>query len=483
MADFTSYQPPGVYVEEISSPVASLTGVAPAVVAIVGPSIGYRTYTEVVTLTGTTAASLSKLGIDSSSVVVTSLTGTAYTVTTDYTLTEGPGADADAGDTLDNTMTITREAGGSITSGEQVKVSYQYTDASYYDPIRVRDYEDVKDAYGAPFDSAGAIVSPLSLAAKLAFDNGALELVLLSTLGDASAVTRTQISDQYPKLEALTDVGVVVPLGVGIAGTEGSPGDVITTATDLATHVGNASDQENFRIGIYGVDTTDAVNPDTLAAGIADKRVATVYPRTLLYYDGPNNQTIEVSGYYLAAAIGGLIASQQAQEPITRKPVRGFSGLPSSTVETLTKSNMNTWSEAGVTVVHFDRSRRLIVRHGTTTDPSSVQTREISMVRAKDALITLLQRSVDSANLIGSTIDEDTPYVAKGVVQGVLEVAVQSGLIVSYADLAARVAPGNPQVVEVKFMYRPAYPLNYILISFQIDTSTGIVFETAGSTA
>jgi hypothetical protein len=41
-------------------------------------------------------------------------------------------------------------------------------------------------------------------------------------------------------------------------------------------------------------------------------------------------------------------------------------------------------------------------------------------------------------------------------------------------DLAVRqTSSTDPTVVEVKFAYKPAYPLNYIVISFSIDMSTG----------
>jgi hypothetical protein len=156
--DFTTYQPPGVYIEEDLSSLVNVIGIRPTVVGIVGPSVGYRVNTEAVTLSGTAAASLAHLGIDPASVVVTSSNGTEYVVADDYTVTAGAGADSQIGTKPDNTATIARVSGGDITDGEVVYVSYRYTDADFYAPLAVTDFETVKDAFGPPLDiDTGAI--------------------------------------------------------------------------------------------------------------------------------------------------------------------------------------------------------------------------------------------------------------------------------------------------------------------------------------
>jgi hypothetical protein len=44
------------------------------------------------------------------------------------------------------------------------------------------------------------------------------------------------------------------------------------------------------------------------------------------------------------------------------------------------------------------------------------------------------------------------------------------GAIVGYSGLGARsLAPSYPTVIEVRFNYAPAYPLNYIQIVFALD--------------
>jgi hypothetical protein len=124
-------------------------------------------------------------------------------------------------------------------------------------------------------------------------------------------------------------------------------------------------------------------------------------------------------------------------------------------------------------VAEIDRANRLIVRHGTSSDPTSVLTREMSLVRAKDSMVTLIHDTMDSSGIIGTPINDETPIRIKGVMAGCLETLVGAGVIVAYNDLKVRQQSIDPTVVEVKFQYQPAYPLNYIVISFSINTLTG----------
>lgn len=475
MVDFSKYNPPGVYVDEVLTPQTTPVSGIPNVPAIVGPSRGYRIHTERVTLNGTTAVELAKLGIDTTTIEVTSLDGTVYAETTDYTFTQTEGADATPSYTYDNPTTLTRVATGSIADGETVYVSYRYTDEQFIQPQRFTDIDSVALMYGDAIDLAtGDITSPLTLGARIAFQNGAPEVFCLPTLSaQVTAVSPGELSGVYPKLETIPEVGVVVPLPVGVTGTPGSPGDAQMVATDLENHVQSASDAGYFRVGIIGHDANSTVEPDSLAKAVASQRVVQAYPNRLNYYNGQTNQNIEVGGYYLAAAYAGQLTRRQPQWPLTKRNIRSFASLPNAVAQSLTTSTKNRYSEAGVAVTELTRDGRLVVRHGVTTDPSNVMTRELSLVRARDTLMQNLETTVERSGLIGTPIDQDTVFRVKGTVAGVLETAVETGLVVSYRDLKARQTTTDPTVIEVKFAYQPSYPLNYIVVAFTVDVQTG----------
>lgn len=476
--DFAAtYRPPGVYVEETSSPISVPVGNQPSLVAIVGPSIGYRVFTETVTLNGTTAVTLTKLGVSTSSIVVTSLDGSqVYAVTDDYEILTGPGADSVSEDTEDNTTTISRVVNGAIESAESVRLTYRYTDSAYYDAVRVADFEVVKDLYGTPFNpSTGAITSPLSMAAKIAFENGAREVILVAVPGTSTA-DPADFPAAFAKIANLHEAGIVVPIAAGV--TSGS--NVNTVASHLVNHCVASSDDGFFRIGILGIDSGFTGTPVTVAQTAPSSRLMVAWPNKLLYYNTFTNQAVEVGGMYLAAAYAGRLVSRGVQHGLTRKTISGFAGIAAAALATMSKSAKDSWSSAGVTVTELTRANALIVRHGTSTDTSSTANREVSVTRAKDQMVRMIQDSIDGAQIIGSPLTATSVTQIKSIVGGVLENCKDSEVIVDYKDLVGRVRPGNPQVVEVKFEYRPAWPLNYILVSFSIDTTTGTTEFGAG---
>jgi hypothetical protein len=474
LPDFTTYQPPGVYIEEDLSSLVNVIGVRPTVVALVGPAVGYRTQTEALILTGTELSALSHLGANPVSVQVKAPDGTSYTTGIDFTVTAAAGTDGDIAKTADNSASVARVADGAIPDGGIVYVTYQYTDADYHAPLRTRDFDDVQDAYGPPIDlETGRVISPLSFAAKIAFENGANQVVLVSTTGTVDATSRVELTNAYAQLATLYDVNVVVPLPVGISGNIVDSGDTTNVAADLKLHLDTMAAEGLLRVGVLGYETAAEIDPAALANSVKSGRVVLAWPNRLNYYNGYRNQTVEVAGYYLAAAYAGRMASLPVQMPLTKKQINGFSGFPSSVAKTMTVSQKNTWSEAGVAVTELTRDGRLTVRHGTTTNRTNVQTRELSLVRAKDALVNLIQETLDASELVGTYIDDDTALRVKSVIEGVLESAKGSEVIIDYTNLKIRQLAGDPSVMEVKFQYKPAYPLNYIVVSFSIDTSTG----------
>ena len=476
MPDFLGYTAPGVYITEDRTPLVSVVGTTTSVVAIVGPSVGYRTWSETVTLNGTTAVPLAKTGVDGLTVVVKHTNGTALVKDTDFTLTTSGGEDGNAGTPRDNVTSLARIAGQGITDGETVSVTYRYTDNAYFDPARFNDYDTAKDAYGEPIDpTTSAITSPLTLAAKIAFDNGASQVILVPTDGSAESTSRAELAAALLKLDAVYDLAVVVPLPVGVSGTQLDPGEVPLIGQDLKTHCEARSDEGYYRVGVIGYDKDITVPPVTIASSIASERVMLAWPNKMTWFNGLANQSVEIGGYYLAAAYAGALVAQPVQNGLTKRVIRGFSGIPASVFSTMNKSTKDTWSAGGVAVTEATRSGSLVCRHGVSTLSDTQMHREVSLTRSRDTMMRLLQDTLDNSGMVGTAIQEETPLRVKGVVQGVLEQLALQEIILAYTDLKARQRPTEPSVIEVKFAYRPAYPLNYILVSFSVDTTTGAV--------
>lgn len=471
MADLV-YVPPGVIVAEDASPVpniASSVAIPPSRIALVGPSVGYQTYTEALQMTGVVAQSLSKKGVSTGSIVLTTVTGSTLTLTTDYTVAQTGTPPEEA------TTTVTRVGGGAISDGQIVYATYQYTDSAFYEPFLSSDWDQIQSRYGSAIVSAsGAIGSPLSLAAKIVMEQGVREILLVPTKGSSvSAVTAAQINTAYGKLETREDVGIVVPLGIGITGTDVSPGDTNSLVQNLKTHVESMSSQGLYRIGVVGLDTGATRDHAALGPSIGSRRVMLAYPNILSWYNGYTNTTVEVGGVYLGAALGGMMAARMPQEPLTKKQVAGFSSIPARVLASMTKSVKDDLSNKGVAVAELSANDRIVVRHGTSTDRSSLITREISVTRGKDTMIRLVYQGLEQSGLIGTPVTADTPVRIRSIVEGALTQAQALGVINTFSNLAVKVKENDPTSVVVKYAYIPTYPLNYITVSFSINTVTG----------
>lgn len=497
MVAWGSYVAPGVYVGTTLAPTVAPTGVAPTVVCLVGPGVGYHTYAETVAL-ASDPITLTQQGIDPDSITVTGFVtdpnDSSETVATtftpqasgassggDYTVTQTTPSD---GDSEEAVTTLAKTSASTIEDAyPQVTISYHYADADYYAVNYFTEFTSFTDTYGSPLDRVtGEIASPLSLAAQFAIQNGANQLYAIATKpGDT---TLRQFADAYDALSVSNaDVNIVVPLWQGV--TDGAA--LSGLLYSLSSTLNQDAKRSILRMGIAGFDkgyTPVPTDLATLAQSISSERMVIAWPNQLSLYNGVANKTTTVDGYYLAAAYAGILSAQTPQTPLTYKSPQGFAGLPAKVTKGLSSAIENTLAQAGVALTEPIRSGRLRVRQGLTTDYSGgVLTREISLVRQSDALYELIQTSLDAANLIGTPITEDTDLAVKGIVAGALEDASSSGLIVGYTGLAVRQQTppsGDPTIIEVQFAYQPTFPLNYIVVNFSVDLQTGI--QTVNST-
>lgn len=490
MVDFRAgYVPPGVYVTADTSAVATAVGATPTVICLVGPGLGYRTFIDSVVFSNTTDSEvLSQLGINQNSVVVTSnINGvvTTYAAGDDYNLTS---TDSSAPDSV---TTISIVGSGDIAPGTQLAVSYQYADDSYYRLNQFSDFASFTGVYGAPFNPVtGVLQSPISLGAQIAFENGANIVygVVPNNLGS--------ISDQYANAYDLTlnnyDINLIVPV-FPTNPDVGYPIDLDSVSpyvASIVSHLQTADDSGYPRNAIFGLPENfdSSVTPDQVAIKFNYRRVVLVWPNQLTYYNSLLNTSVTIGGGYLAAACAGKLANNPTAQGLTKQQIFSLAGIAPTVAAQQTTVNKNAWSSKGVAVLEQNRAGQLVIRHGVTTDPSSVTSREFSIVRCQDELFNEIQQSLEQAQLIGTPITNETPLAVKGIIGGALETALSNNTIQDYSNLAVRqqsLPNGDPTVIEAVFIYKPTYPLNYITVSFTFDLSTGDITtstDTAGTT-
>lgn len=495
MADFTRYVVPGVYVEDNSDPIVTSTGLPATAVAIVGPALGYQTATETFQIFTSTGQVLRNYGIFTTAVtgppaiaapVVTKSDGTALTVGTDYTFT------VDSTGINGSVTTVFRVSNSpNIADGDVVVIVYAYANASYFAPQTHTDFDTVIAMYGLPLVSSAPanpntsqVASPLSMAAKVAIENGAATLVCVATNPNDGDL-RVQLQKAYDKIATNYTTTLVCPaLPDDLTVSSGTVAAFTQQLVqDLRNHCVNASNAGYSRIGFFGAprnyNETD-LSYDALASSIDSKRVAVFYPHNLNLFNSAISQVTEVNGSYLAAAAIGRWSSLPINQGITKQAISSFQGLPAAVIQKMTKAFKDQLSSSGVAVAEIDRLNRLSIRHGVSTDMSALNTRELSLTRIGDTLFSLVQYGLEAADLIGQPIDAEMTTRVKSALTSILEQAKLADAIVDYMNVKVRqqtYPEGDPTIIEAKFAYQPAVPLNYILVQFQLNLTTGEITD------
>jgi len=351
-----------------------------------------------------------------------------------------------------------------IADNQTVIVSYTFTDQFYFEPTLFSDYDDITTKYGPAFDSDGNISSELSYAARIAFQNGASEIVLLASNSDAD----TDISTALSKLESDESIQMI---SVVTGGT--------SVHASLAAHLTSMASQGKFRMGVVGRDTT------TTPLTAQQLRDSQIYNNEALMMISPGSfktinpitgREVIVGGQYAAAAVVGMFAARDVQIPLTRKTLAGFTGI----AEKRSATELALDSAAGLMVIE-EKNGVLRVRHGVTTAIGNVNTREASVVRAKYDMALRLSNTLDGIVGIVAPV-QDAPGIVSSLVTGVLAQLTTEQSISSYQNVKARLLPSDLTTVEVKFEYTPAYPINNISVIFTINTQTGDVSSNISGT-
>jgi hypothetical protein len=349
-----------------------------------------------------------------------------------------------------------------IASNQTILINYNYTDQFYWHPTLLSDYDDVMDKYGAPFDDDGNVFSTLSFAARFAFANGAEEIV-------CQAVHSNDVDyvEALENLQLETDVNIIVP----------ASGEEVVHESVIA-HLNTMRNLGTYAVAIFGADgSVEAVDANDLretAEAINNESVVYISPSRFRIVNPVTLREQVVGAQYVAAAVAGMVASRDVEQSLTRKTIAGFTRVD----ERRTQTEEALDSAAGLFVIRERGHRILQVRHAITTSPTNVNTRELSVVRAKYDLITRARITLES--LIGMVVPHaSAPLIVQGAMLGVLEQILAEGSISGYANVKARALSTDPTTIEVRFEYTPAYPINNIIINFTINTQTGEIQATS----
>ena len=217
------------------------------------------------------------------------------------------------------------------------------------------------------------------------------------------------------------------------------------------------------RIAIMGapVGTTDEADFITVATGLKTSRCAFLSPSDS---ERDFNGDIRIlDGSYLSAAVGAIVTNPiyDAGEPISGKTVIGFSNIK----DNFLRHEKNLMAGNGVMVIE-QQGGAFVIRHALTTDPSTPITQELKVQKIKDYIIITLRDNltrtfINTRNVGNATILQITTFVRM-----LLDVLIGMNIITAYQNLEVKQNAVEPRQIDVNFMVKPTWDINWIYIIF-----------------
>ena len=348
--------------------------------------------------------------------------------------------------------------------GEIYYVSYTYpVPSTQFDPTILTDSNDVIATYGS--ESAS---NTLAVAANLALENGAPAVLCVQVSGSASSLANWQAT--FDKLKKKDNIAYLVPVK-----TDNVVSGVVAAAVQHCNQQSSPDigHEREVIIGMHG----DAAVSDYIAMSDAldDCRAILVAPGASVTRTTAAGTTLTLDGSYISAALAGLITAQPKPiQPVTGKIITGFV-IPDDQYEPY---EMNRMAAEGVTVI-YSKSGINKVRHAVTTDPTSADTFEISVIAADDMVRRITRNKLTDAYIgKGLVITESTPAQVIGTVKAIWNSLVRDGLIFEYGTknnpltgevpISAVQDSADPTRINVTGSVKFLYPLNYITLEFFI---------------
>ena len=355
-------------------------------------------------------------------------------------------------------------------------VNYKYAKTDF-EPTLFTDYDDIVAEYGNYSVALnGQVTNGVTLAAKIALNNGASEIIIAQVENNTVQGYKDAIDKLSDVNVEISNVDLIVPLSTDY--------EVQKYVSD---HVTKYSDNiyNMYRMAYVGASKNEPIDSDDYtyegtelgsvqrAMGLNNERVVYVVP-------GSINMSVlnSITGYYsirnlpasyAAVAVAALSMRNDVAEPLTNKELYGFSSVGTFYKEL----EANKLAAAGCLVLKQDGTS-VKVRHGITTHYefetfNDIHSNEITLVQIKDRIINICRQELGSKYVGGklrTTASQDVEYTLTQI----LNTLASSEIIIGYDNLSVKRDTSNPMQINIRFFVEAVYPLNFIEIAFGFST-------------
>ena len=235
--------------------------------------------------------------------------------------------------------------------------------------------------------------------------------------------------------------------------------------------------EEPFSLQIRGAPLvlTDGITPDkaniaaTYAAigkGFGDRRVWMTVPDTCAALISGVQQQID--GFYMNAAIAGMIGGLPPQQSFTNYPMAGFTQVIGSNTF-FTPLQMNQMAAGGCYIILQDVAgiSPLYSRMALTTDLTSVETRTDSITKVVDFVAKFLRTGLK--NFIGRfNITQGLLDSMGHVLEGLKTFLIENGVLIGMTVNNIIQDTTEPDQVLIDVTLDPPFPCNYVRLTLVI---------------
>jgi hypothetical protein len=208
-----------------------------------------------------------------------------------------------------------------------------------------------------------------------------------------------------------------------------------------------------------------AENMALLGQSFLNRRFWLTFPDTAAALLDGLEQSID--GFYMNAAIAGMIGQQPPQQSFTNFPMSGFSRVIGSN-DQFSETHMNIMAGGGVYIIVQDgQGAPLIARFALTTDLTSIETRTDSITKVVDFTAKFLRRSLQS--FIGRfNITQGFLDSLGSVISGVLGFLVESGVLIGGTLNNIIQDEDAPDTVLIDISLDVPFPANFIRLTLVV---------------
>ena len=175
----------------------------------------------------------------------------------------------------------------------------------------------------------------------------------------------------------------------------------------------------------------------------------------------------EIEGYYLSAALAGKTAAKNPSDPLTEIGLRGFSGLKGATdrygeIQYRIMDGGGLWS-----MMQEGAGAAVKTRHQLTSDMSSIEKREYSILNALDFTAKFIRAGL--RNFIGRfNITANLQSSISTTLEGLGGYLTSQGVLKSFKVTSLIQDPAQPDRLLLDVVVGVLYPCNIIQVTLVV---------------